>query len=53
MFEHHATLRDGEKVLIRPLKAGGRDAISGFSREVTRGGSALAFFVPMREVGTS
>ena len=50
MLERHVTLRDGEKVLIRPLKPEDAALYPDFLSEVTAEDLRLRFFVPMREV---
>jgi len=50
LLERHITLRDGEKVLIRPLKPEDAVLYPDFLREVTADDLRLRFFVPMREV---
>ena len=48
--QRHATLRDGEKVLIRPLTPDDAALYPDFLREVTFEDLRLRFFAPMREV---
>lgn len=50
MLERHITLRDGEKVLIRPLKPEDAALYPDFLAEVSADDLRLRFFVPMREV---
>jgi RimJ/RimL family protein N-acetyltransferase len=50
MLERHVVLRDGEKVLIRPLKPDDATLYPDFLAEVTANDLRLRFFVPMREV---
>jgi RimJ/RimL family protein N-acetyltransferase len=50
LLERHVTLRDGEKVLIRPLKPEDAALYPDFLSEVTAEDLRLRFFVPMREV---
>jgi RimJ/RimL family protein N-acetyltransferase len=50
MLERHFTLRDGEKVLIRPLKVEDAALYPDFLAEVSADDLRLRFFVPMREV---
>ena len=50
LLERHITLRDGEKVLIRPLKPEDAVLYPDFLSEVTADDLRLRFFVPMREV---
>ena len=50
MLERHFTLRDGEKVLIRPLKVGDAALYPDFLAEVSPDDLRLRFFAPMREV---
>jgi len=50
LLERHVTLRDGEKVLIRPLKSEDAALYPDFLSEVTAEDLRLRFFVPMREV---
>ena len=50
MLERHVTLRDGEKVLIRPLKPDDAALYPDFLAEVSADDLRLRFFVPMREV---
>ena len=50
VLESRVTLRDGEKVLIRPLKPGDATLYPDFLAEVTPDDLRLRFFVPMREV---
>ena len=50
MFESHITLRDGEKVLIRPLEPEDAALYPDFLGKVTSDDLRLRFFVPMREV---
>jgi RimJ/RimL family protein N-acetyltransferase len=48
--EYHITLRDGEKVLIRPLKPEDGALYPDFLAEVTADDLRLRFFASMREV---
>ena len=50
MLENHLTLRDGEKVFIRPLKVEDAALYPDFLAEVTPDDLRLRFFAPMREV---
>jgi RimJ/RimL family protein N-acetyltransferase len=50
MLENHVTLRDGEKVFIRPLKVEDAALYPDFLAEVTPDDLRLRFFAPMREV---
>ena len=50
MLENHVTLRDGEKVFIRPLKVEDGALYPDFLAEVTADDLRLRFFAPMREV---
>ncbi len=50
LLERHVTLRDGEKVLIRPLKVEDASLYPDFLAEVTADDLRLRFFAPMREV---
>ena len=50
MLERHVVLRDGEKVLIRPLKPEDAALYPDFLAEVSAGDLRLRFFAPMREV---
>ena len=50
MLENHVTLRDGEKVFIRPLKVEDAGLYPDFLAEVTPDDLRLRFFAPMREV---
>jgi len=50
LLESHVTLRDGEKVLIRPLKLEDAALYPDFLAEVTADDLRLRFFAPMREV---
>ena len=50
MLENHVTLRDGEKVFIRPLKVEDAALYPDFLAEVTPEDFRLRFFAPMREV---
>ena len=50
MLERHVTLRDGEKVLFRPLKPEDAALYPDFLAEVTREDLRLRFFAAMREV---
>jgi acetyltransferase len=50
MLENHVTLRDGEKVFIRPLKVEDAGLYPDFLAEVTADDLRLRFFAPMREV---
>jgi RimJ/RimL family protein N-acetyltransferase len=50
LLESHAVLRDGEKVLIRPLKPEDATLYPDFLAEVTADDLRLRFFAPMREM---
>ena len=50
MLERHVVLRDGEKVLVRPLKPDDAALYPDFLAEVSADDLRLRFFVPMREV---
>ena len=50
MLERHITLRDGEKVLFRPLKPDDAKLYPDFLAEVTHDDLRLRFFESMREV---
>ncbi len=50
LLENHVTLRDGEKVFIRPLKVEDGTLYPDFLAEVTPDDLRLRFFAPMREV---
>jgi len=50
MLEQRLTLRDGEKVLIRPLKPDDAALYPDFLAEVTAEDLRMRFFLPMREV---
>jgi RimJ/RimL family protein N-acetyltransferase len=50
MLERHVTLRDGEKVLFRPLKPDDAKLYPDFLAEVTHEDLRLRFFESMREV---
>jgi acetyltransferase len=50
MLESHVILRDGEKVLIRPLRIEDAPLYPDFLKEVTGEDLRLRFFAPMREV---
>src|SRR5215831_5528834 len=50
MLENHVTLRDGEKVFIRPLKVEDAALYPDFLADVTPDDLRLRFFAPMREV---
>ena len=50
VLESHLTLRDGEKILIRPLKPEDAALYPDFLAEVTADDLRLRFFIPMREV---
>jgi len=50
VLESHLTLRDGEKVLIRPLKPDDAALYPDFLAEVTPDDLRLRFFMPMREL---
>lgn len=50
LLSRHVTLRDGEKVLIRPLKVEDAPLYPDFLAEVTADDLRLRFFAPMREV---
>jgi len=51
MLEQRVTLRDGEKVLVRPLKPDDALLYPDFLSEVTAKDLRLRFFAVMREVG--
>ena len=50
MNERHVELRDGARVLIRPLKADDAALYPDFLKEVTAEDLRLRFFAPMREL---
>ena len=50
LLERHVTLRDGAKVLIRPLRVEDAALYPDFLAEVTGEDLRLRFFAPMREV---
>lgn len=50
MHERHAVLRDGTRVLFRPLTPGDAALYPGFLSAVTAEDLRLRFFAPMREV---
>ena len=50
MLERHVELRDGEKVLIRPLTVADAALYPDFLHDVTADDLRLRFFAPMREV---
>ena len=50
MLERHVTLRDGEKVLFRPLEVEDASLYPDFLAEVTSDDMRLRFFAPMRAV---
>ena len=50
MLERHVLLRDGEKILIRPLKPDDAALYPNFLAEVSADDLRLRFFVPIREV---
>jgi acetyltransferase len=50
MRERHVTLRDGEKVLLRPLTVADAALYPDFLSEVTPDDLRLRFFAPMRQV---
>jgi RimJ/RimL family protein N-acetyltransferase len=50
LLERHVTLRDGEKVLFRPLKPEDARLYPDFLADVTRDDLRLRFFAAMREV---
>ena len=50
VLESHFTLRDGEKILIRPLKPDDAALYPDFLTEVTPDDLRLRFFMPMREL---
>ena len=50
MLERHVTLRDGEKVFIRPLRPDDGALYPDYLAEVTPEDLRLRFFAPMREV---
>lgn len=50
MLERHVTLRDGEKVLIRPLRPEDVGLYPDYLAEVTADDLRLRFFAPMREL---
>ena len=50
MLEQYVTLRDGEKVLLRPLKPDDAALYPDFLAEVTADDLRMRFFLPMREV---
>jgi len=50
LLERHVTLRDGTKVLLRPLTPADAGLYPDFLREVTADDLRLRFFAPMRQV---
>ena len=50
MLERHVTLRDGEKVLLRPLTVADAALYPDFLHDVTRDDLRLRFFAAMNEV---
>ncbi|HSL80115.1 MAG TPA: GNAT family N-acetyltransferase, partial [Pseudolabrys sp.] len=50
MLERHITLRDGEKVFIRPLKPDDARLYPDYLADVTPEDLRLRFFAPMRQV---
>jgi acetyltransferase len=50
LLERHVTLRDGEKVFIRPLKPEDARLYPDYLADVTADDLRLRFFAPMREV---
>lgn len=50
LHERHAVLRDGTRVLFRPLTPADRALYPGFLAEVTADDLRLRFFAPMRQV---
>ena len=50
MRRRHVTLRDGEKVLIRPLTVDDAALYPDYLAEVTPDDLRLRFFAPMRQV---
>ncbi len=50
MHERHVLLRDGTRVLLRPLKVADAALYPDFLKEVTGEDLRLRFFAPMREV---
>jgi RimJ/RimL family protein N-acetyltransferase len=50
LLEQYVTLRDGEKVLIRPLQPDDAKLYPDFLAEVTADDLRMRFFLPMREV---
>jgi acetyltransferase len=50
MLERHVTLRDGEKVFIRPLKPDDAKLYPDFLADVTQDDLRLRFFAALREV---
>jgi acetyltransferase len=50
MLEQYVTLRDGEKVLLRPLRPDDAALYPDFLAEVTADDLRMRFFLPMREV---
>mgnify|MGYP002630836756 FL=1 len=50
MLERHISLRDGEKVLLRPLTAADAALYPDFLKEVTRSDLRLRFFAAMSEL---
>jgi acetyltransferase len=50
LHTRHVTLRDGEKVLLRPLKPDDERLYPDFLAEVTADDLRLRFFAPMRQV---
>ena len=52
MLERHVTLRDGTRVLLRPLTPADAKLYPDFLREVTPDDLRLRFFAPMRQLST-
>jgi RimJ/RimL family protein N-acetyltransferase len=52
MLERHITLRDGEKVFLRPLKVADAVLYSDFLKDVTHVDLRLRFFAALRELST-
>jgi acetyltransferase len=50
LLERHVVLRDGTRVLFRPLRAGDAGLYPGFLADVKADDLRLRFFAPMREV---
>jgi acetyltransferase len=48
VLERHVVLRDGEKVLVRPLKPDDAALYPDFLAEVSADDLRLRFFVPLR-----